>query len=696
MRIKKDIPIIDESQDLFSRKPLADVIVRAIREYSLGRSSCITIGIYGPWGEGKTSVMNLVYSRLSQLKYKDKLTLVKYDPWLIKDQESLLIDFFKTIIGAGPSRKLNTFLKRYANLISYLAGQASEKIAPLSGNTISALFGRIINGLPGSEQSVEECKRRISFQLKREERHLIVFIDDLDRLDAKEIHTVFRLIKQVADFDNVIYLVAIDVQRVSDVLEKDNDYGKNFIDKIIQIPITLPKFQRADLLRVIKDSLYEIVKEFGIEKDKLDVEHVSAILINLIRNQRDVIRLYNALLLLMPSVKDELNLNDFCILEFLNIYDHKIYDAIYAERVSLLRLHTGDLYLLQGSDKIDKAVEERFDKSINRIIGIRSDGNKEVGEIIKYLFPKNKTRVSFRTAYEVSRICNPEYFERYFIRNYQIGSIPHSEVAKLITTLEDSNEEDISSTINRWLEISDPVRTFEALDSVIKGNDNLVTERVNRIIVIISAIFSSNLEQKLNLNPSYNIELTSSVVAWMQMYMYEIDNDGNRIILEEDINKAISKIFEKGELELCLSFLTSFYRSFDYIIKPDVFDILRFRIIPDSERSFDNILTFKRLYVQYFFMYWYNTNSKEMDDTMKSWIDNKDFNTETFIRLFIDSNKHFLQDLELFVSLFENEVEAFMKNLEGRISPNDNDLFIRQIFSNWKVTLSNYRLSKNQ
>lgn len=696
MRIKKDIPITDESQDFFSRKPLVDVIVRAIREYSTDQTNCITIGIYGPWGEGKTSIMNMVYSRLSQLKYKDKLTLVKYNPWLIKDQESLLIDFFKTIIGAGPSKKLNSFLKRYANLISYIAGQASEKIAPLLGNTVSSLFGRIINGLPGGEQSVEECKHSISFQLKKEKRHLIVFIDDLDRLDAQEIHTVFRLIKQVADFDNVIYLVAIDVQRVTDVLEKENNYGNCFIDKIIQIPITLPKLQRADLFRETKDSLYDLVNEFDIERDKLDVKHISATIIDLIRNQRDIIRFYNALLLLMPSVKDELNLNDFCILEYLNIYDHKIYDAIYAERVSLLRLHTGDLYLLQGSDKIDKAVEERFDKSINRITGNRSDDKKAIGEIIKNLFPKNKTRVSFRTAYEVSRICNPEYFERYFIRNYQIGSIPHSEVARLITTLKDLNEEDISSIIRRWLDISDPVRTFEALDSVIKGNDNIVSERVNRIISLVSAIFSPIIEQRLYFNSSFNIELTSSIVAWMQMYMHEIDNDGNKKILEEDINKVISKIFEKGELELCLSFLTSFYRSFDYIIKPEVFDILKTRIIPDSERSFDKILTFKRLYVQYFFMYWYNANSKEMDDTMKSWIDNKDFNTETFIRLFIDSNKHFLQDLDLFVSLFENEVEDFMKNLGERISTNDNDLFIRQLFSNWKVTLSNYRLSKNQ
>lgn len=384
MRIKKDIPITDESQDFFSRKPLVDVIVRAIREYSTDKSSCITIGIYGPWGEGKTSVMNMVYSRLSQLKYKDRLTLVKYNPWLIKDQESILIDFFKTIIGAGSSRKLNSLLKRYGNLISYIAGQASDIIAPLSGNTVSSLFSRIINGLPGSEKSVEEYKHNISFQLKSERRHLIVFIDDIDRLDSKEIHAVFRLIKQVADFDNVIYLVAVDVNRVSEAIETQYEYGKNYLNKIIQIPISLPKLQRADLLRELNKALYEIIDEFSIERGKIDVESVAATIINLIKNNRDIIRYYNALLLSMPSVKDELNLNDFCIFEFLDVYDHRICDAIYEHRTSLLRLHTSDMYV-PYDDKINDRVEERF-KATTKII--KDEFGQEVVEILRLLFPK--------------------------------------------------------------------------------------------------------------------------------------------------------------------------------------------------------------------------------------------------------------------------------------------------------------------
>ena len=47
MPLRSDIPITDESQDLFSRKPLTDIIIKAIREYASYSTNCITIGLYG-------------------------------------------------------------------------------------------------------------------------------------------------------------------------------------------------------------------------------------------------------------------------------------------------------------------------------------------------------------------------------------------------------------------------------------------------------------------------------------------------------------------------------------------------------------------------------------------------------------------------------------------------------------------------
>lgn len=687
MPLRSDIPITDESQDLFSRKPLTDIIIKAIREYASYSTNCITIGLYGAWGEGKTSVMNIVRNRLEQLKYKDRLLISCYNPWLIKDQESMLVDFFKTIMYAGLSRKALSFVKQYGNMIAYIAGQASKKVAPLSGDTISAIVSKIINGLPGNDLSLAECKERISAQLKKEKRHLIVFIDDLDRLDNQEIHTVFRLIKQVADFDNVIYLVAMDVDRVSEALGTEKLYGTRFIDKIIQIPITLPKLQRADLFRELRGVLSELGTELDIDNDKLDVELVASSLIDLVRNERDITRFYNTLILLLPSVKNELNLNDFCRLEFLNVYNSKIYNDIYKKKAELLRLKTDDIAYLD-TKMTDEKIQERFNATI-------SEFSKQYGNVVSGIVTKLFRKYSqgdIETSYERTRINREEFFDRYFIRDYQEGSIPHSEVSILMSNILNLSEEETASTINRWLEISDPLRTFAALDDVIIGDDKSQVNRTKRIKAVVAAIFSSNLPEKLNFNKFEGNIYAARILSWMQQYMCDTDDNGRRKYLYDEINEALRIVFQKADLLFCLECLVYYNRSFEEPIYITIFSILKERLIPaGSDKSYEEIIKYSRANIQAFFVVWNKVDSGSMHDTMQKWLRNKEFCSEAFIRRFIDSDSALIYDLELFVALFESEAETYMNHLGDRLGTDIKDDFYRKVLANWKTALENNR-----
>ena len=76
------------------------------------------------------------------------------------------------------------------------------------------------------------------------------------------------------------------------------------------------------------------------------------------------------------------------------------------------------------------------------------------------------------------------------------------------------------------------------------------------------------------------------------------------------------------------------------------------------------------------------------------WINDKDFKTETFIKLFIDSDRRFVQDLDLFVSIFEDLVEEFMEKLSQQIEPNSDNKYYNMLFRNWKVALLNYKTAK--
>lgn len=72
---------------------MVENIAAAILNRSKDTHSCYTIGIYGKWGEGKTLVLEMV---CEQIKKDDKnnLEIIHFNPWLFKDQESLLLNFF--------------------------------------------------------------------------------------------------------------------------------------------------------------------------------------------------------------------------------------------------------------------------------------------------------------------------------------------------------------------------------------------------------------------------------------------------------------------------------------------------------------------------------------------------------------------------------------------------------------------------
>ena len=690
MLFRSDTPIKDDRYDLFSRKPLADILVTAIREYAKSASSCVTIGIYGAWGDGKTSLMNIVKTRLGQVKYKDRLLISSYNPWLIKDQETMLVDFFRTIMGAGFSRRVFSYIKQYGNLISYVAGQISERIAPLSGNAASSLVGGLLGGLPGDKLSLQECKNRVSTQLKKENRHLIVFIDDLDRLDRTEIQTVFRLIKQVADFDNVVYLVAMDEKRVSKALGASGSYGAQYLDKIIQIPFPLPKLQRADLSHEFKQSLISLMREFGIPDERIDVEMVTYSLIGLIRNERDIIRYHNTLLLLLPSVKDELNLNDFCKLEFLHMYNPAIYERIYRNRSALLRLHTSEIMRILNSQKYDEELQNKYDEAIKQF---RTLYGEEVATIVKELFP-SITRRPWELSYERTRINHIEFFDRYFIRSFQKGSIPQVEVNGLLSDLLVIDYDVIAPIINKWLDNSDLDRTLAASEAVIIGDDNDVFKRSQRAKKIILALISSEVLDLISSDQFRQIRLASLVVVWMQDYMFIVSPEGKKTYDEIMVYETIKHIFSFSNLQFCMDFLSSYYANMDVTVpmRQEEFVVLLNRQIPsDSDSSFENLLFYRRESLQSFFVMWKRVSPRSMSQVMETWLQNSSFPSESLIRQFVDAESTFLPDLELFVVLFSSEIESYMLHLEKRIGDASIDEFYKRVLANWRVSLDNYR-----
>ena len=86
------------------------------------------------------------------------------------------------------------------------------------------------------DNTLIEKKEILNNKLLKYKGKIIVFIDDIDRLNKSEIRLLIQLIKAVCDFPNIIYVLSFDKSIVSSALSDEQSLdGNAYLEKIIQL-----------------------------------------------------------------------------------------------------------------------------------------------------------------------------------------------------------------------------------------------------------------------------------------------------------------------------------------------------------------------------------------------------------------------------------------------------------------------------
>lgn len=307
-----DKPVEIEKQDRFQRygfsKRIAETIVQ--RENKEG----IVIGIYGAWGEGKTSVLNFIKSELEQ---KESILTLTLNPWRYNDEESLIKNFLNKVAEVlgkeldTKKEKLGNFIEKYGTFGSIIGKDVSE-------------IGKNLSNV-----DLETLKNRIDEFLKESESKLVIFVDDIDRLDKQEIYSLFRLVKLTADFTNTTYVLSFDEKMVASAIGerfgKGNiDSGHNFLEKIIQVPLQIPQAQPDALKNYCFELVDKAINKSELELSKEEAQRfVSAFSHNILlrlKTPRLAIRYGNSLSFAIPLLKGEVNHVDLMLIEAIKIF----------------------------------------------------------------------------------------------------------------------------------------------------------------------------------------------------------------------------------------------------------------------------------------------------------------------------------------------------------------------------------------
>jgi predicted KAP-like P-loop ATPase len=335
------------------------------------------IGIYGAWGSGKSTILKFTEFYLKQ----QGALIIKFNPWWFSGQADLIGKYFSELesgLGADENfENLRKHIQRFSSVLSRIPSSATGGM-PV-GPAASA-----INAWMGSEAPpLGDIKEDISDILVEEDREMVVIIDDIDRLTDEEIKQMFRLVKSVADFSNVTYILAFDHNIVIEALggEQGPGNGEEYLEKIIQLPQHVPLPEEGTLRSFFGEKLDPILDGDNQiwDESRWHSAYRRAIVPN-IQTPRDAVRLSNAIKSLYFRVGKEVNFVDLVIIETLRLFYRPIYEHIRENKEDFIVRSSH----MDVSDDKHSFIGEDIDESERDLITT----------LIGYLFPHYGTGAS--------------------------------------------------------------------------------------------------------------------------------------------------------------------------------------------------------------------------------------------------------------------------------------------------------------
>ena len=450
---KPDQPIQSNREDILGRYPFAKALGNAILSYKDKNS--IVIGLFGAWGSGKTSIVNMTIEHIDTVSKsencKHKPIIIRFNPWNYSDQEQLVGQFFRQlsvtlrrIDYADDAKKAGEQVETYAKFFEPLV------LIPHIG-MFALLFSKVFKSVGKATKNWGDLKAndlnairtKLNELLSKQPHKIIIVVDDIDRLNDNEIRQIFQLIKSLGDFPNTIYLLSFDKKVVISALAKVQEgSGLAYLEKVVQVPFEVPLISKEEVDRFLLSQLDLLIKD--IPEDKWDATYWGNIYHSGLRqcfnNIRDVTRYLNSLRFSFGIVKGKVHPTDFLAITAIQVFMPEVYCGIRDNK---------DIFAGASEGGESTASREQSKKRCNEILSRANNLEKEdLEDLLKRLFPKleaiyggsNYNHSWLKNWRRDCRICHPEIFDRFFKLSLAKGEISQEEM-EIVLSLGDNVDE---------------------------------------------------------------------------------------------------------------------------------------------------------------------------------------------------------------------------------------------------------------
>lgn len=308
-----ECPCTAEDEDLLGRRKEAQDLAEKIFQTDTSNAA-FTLGLTAPWGAGKTSFMLAMKDYLEK-QHSDETILLDFNPWMYRKAPNLTQVFFE---------ELSRTLAPYS---SALASGFTRYVDHILAKDDSAWLRLGVRLLPQGfhAKSTSEQYDFLKKEIGKLGKKIVIFIDDVDRLDSEELVELFSLIRNSSSFPKVSYILSYDKEYVASQLQGCFDQQTlRYMEKILQeeyalaqiTPVHLEHELAVELGRLgpMYHSLVDDIKTSGIQ-----LEHHLPTL-------RAVKHISNTLLSCRKEIEGNVCLFDWFIIELIRTQYPRLFD----------------------------------------------------------------------------------------------------------------------------------------------------------------------------------------------------------------------------------------------------------------------------------------------------------------------------------------------------------------------------------
>lgn len=250
-----DAPVRDRAEDDLDRWRIAHAVHRVVATAPQGWST--RIGLYGPWGSGKTTILNF----LEEIAEGAGSIVVRFSAWSASGESGIVAQFYDALADelkrrsiqvnwtGSAKRWMRGQTERARGFVDVeAAGKFAGAFVPGAGAATSALSALGSGLLRVDDQDLKRMRDAIG------SRRVVVFIDDLDRADPRLVPKALLALRELLDWPDFAFVLAFDLEMVASALGEYSkafgDTASRFLEKVIDVPFVIPEPDASNVVRL--------------------------------------------------------------------------------------------------------------------------------------------------------------------------------------------------------------------------------------------------------------------------------------------------------------------------------------------------------------------------------------------------------------------------------------------------------------